>query len=340
MHKQTIINVMQGICRGDAFGFGLEFSDRNKIIQEVTYDQFHNWRTGKHGLNVELGFYSDVTEHSFGIAQALLMTETVLSRGQRFTTDLLLQKFETEYRRDEQQKGFGRQGYGSIKDWYNSETTIHELRRSQRTRLDPGNAPVMRCVPIIFAPQGRHYEYATISAISTHTNVRGIESAVLVVAAGDYLLRREGKREGLISYLKEYGTWIDPGTLDMIDALPHPSQMRKKDYVKLLGPQPTLHPPVMNGLPCASLTTAHAVIYVLKHATSAFEALKFSIELGGDVDSLAAVTVGIASGLYGPESLPEFLRTQTEGLERAKLLAERLYEKFFETIKTQTVELH
>lgn len=59
MHKQTIINVMQGICRGDAFGLGLEFSDRNKIKQEVTYDQFHNWRTGKHGLNIQPGFYSD-----------------------------------------------------------------------------------------------------------------------------------------------------------------------------------------------------------------------------------------------------------------------------------------
>ncbi|MBP6256147.1 ADP-ribosylglycohydrolase family protein [Patescibacteria group bacterium] len=340
MNKQTIINVMQGICRGDAFGFGLEFSDRNKIIQEITYDQFHNWRTGKHGLNVELGFYSDDAEQSFGITEALLATEMKMSSGQRFTTDLLIRKFKDEYDRDKQKKGFGRQGHGSIKDWYEGQKTIQEVRTSQRTRLDPGNAPVMRCVPIIFAPQERHYEYAVINAISTHENIRGIESAVLVVATGDYLLRREGTREGLIPYLKEYGTWIDTKALEMIDALPHPLQMSEKDYVTLLGPQPTLNKPVMNGLPCASLRTAYAVIYVLKHAKSAFEALKFSIELGGDIDSLAAVTVGIASGLYGPESLPGFLRTQSEGLERAKLLGERLYEKFFETQKTQTFELH
>lgn len=275
-----------------------------------------------------------------GIAEALLAVETKYVVGQRFTTDLLIRKFKDEYDRDKQKKGFGRQGHGSIKEWYEGQKAIQEVRTSQRTRFDPGNAPVMRCVPIIFAPQERHYEYAVINAISTHENIRGIESAVLVVAAGDYLLRREGTREGLIPYLKEYGTWIDAKALDMIDALPHPLQMTEEDYVKLLGPQPTLYPPVMNGLPCASLTTAYAVIYVLKHAKSAFEALKFSIELGGDIDSLAAVTVGIASGLYGHESLPEFLRTQTEGLERAAMLGERLYEKFFVPLARQEFVLH
>jgi ADP-ribosylglycohydrolase len=51
--------------------------------------------------------------------------------------------------------------------------------------------------------------------------------------------------------------------------------------------------------------------------------------MGGDVDSLAAVCTGIASGTYGTDSLPQFLFEQTEGLDRMQKLGEKLYEKFF-----------
>ncbi|USN54479.1 MAG: ADP-ribosylglycohydrolase family protein [Candidatus Peribacteria bacterium] len=47
------------------------------------------------------------------------------------------------------------------------------------------------------------------------------------------------------------------------------------------------------------MTTACCVIYILLHSETAFEALQQSIRMGGDVDSLAAVTTGILAGKDG-----------------------------------------
>ena len=52
---------------------------------------------------------------------------------------------------------------------------------------------------------------------------------------------------------------------------------------------------------------------ILKHSTDAFDALKKSIYLGGDVDSIASITSGIKAARYGLNSLPNFMIENVEG---------------------------
>lgn len=326
--KHTIINTLQGIAIGDAFGFGLEFKSRPWILEHVHFDRFISmtnpvWKTTH---SPDPGTYSDDTEHTIAVTEALLTDKP-------FSAELLLEKFRYEYETDKAHKGYPRQGHGSIEHWYTGEKTIDEIRTLQSLRDDPGNAPVMRAIPIAFTNKETLRDYAIINADVTHPNKAARQASLLTVLTAWHFLRNQGTAATLFPFLvRELADDELTRQLTVIDALPKPEQLSERDFVTLHGIQPLPYvswDPNVYGLPCAALKTALNVAYVMKHSTSAFEALKYSIRMGGDVDSLAAVCTGIACGAYGPESLPRFLFEQTEGLDRMRQLGEKIYAQFF-----------
>ncbi|MCX6755441.1 MAG: ADP-ribosylglycohydrolase family protein [Candidatus Nomurabacteria bacterium] len=326
--KQTIINTLKGVAIGDAFGVGLEFKSRFWIKENVHFDKFLNtwieWNGKKN--NIMPGAYSDDTEHTFGVIEALLSREL-------FFEELLLSKFKHEYEYDKEKKGFSRDGHGSIEKWYKGEQAIDEVRKEQAVRADPGNGPIMRCVPLIFIPLEKRWDYCYINAHSTHPGPVAYNSTLLAVVTGWHFLRNNGNADNLLEYLigffNEY--FQIKKQLQILDKLPAPDKLSEKDFLILHGEQPIPYIKFdtnVYGCPGTAMKTALNVVYILKHSSSAFDALKNSINMGGDVDSLAAVSVGIAAGKYGLDSLPQFLLEQTEGLERMEILAGKLYEKF------------
>ena len=62
-------------------------------------------------------------------------------------------------------------------------------------------------------------------------------------------------------------------------------------------------------------------MYILKQASDAFDALKKSVYLGGDVDSLAALTTGILAGRLGIKSLPTYMIEAVEGKDYLQKIA-------------------
>lgn len=325
MEKNTIVNALKGVAIGDAFGVGIEFKSRFWMAENVKFDQFINvWKDGKN--NISPGTYSDDTEHTIGVVEALLSDDT-------FSEELLLAKFRAEYENDKQAKGYPRYGHGSIEDWYTGKKTIEEVRATQVGRSDPGNAPVMRAVPLAFIPKGNVPNYCVINANSTHPHDLAIKGSLLATMVAWHFLREDGDGGNLISFLDAnlYDKEIKQ-MLQTIDELPAPYLLSEADYLFLHGEQPLPYikwDTNIYGLPCACMKTAYNVVYVMKHSRSAFDALRMSINMGGDVDSLAAVCVGIATGRYGLRSLPKFLLEKTEGLVRMEELGEKLYQKFF-----------
>ncbi len=323
MNETTIINTKKGIPIGDSFCLGIEFKSRPWILENVHFDQFVNvWKGGKN--NILPGYYSDDTEHSIGVTEALL-------DEREFTEELLLEKFKNEYETDLKAKGHHRDGHGSIEKWYLGLETIEEIRRKQASREDPGNAPVMRAVPIAFAPVQDQKRYSDINANATHPHRLARAGSYLTVLCARHLLNGNPK-ENLIKTL--LSSDIDPAIrleVSTIFRMPSPNELTHSDYLFLHGKQPLPHiswDDNIYGMPCACFKTALNVVYVLHHANNAFEALKYSARMGGDVDSLAAVCTGIASGAYGLDSLPKFMLDQTEGLERMETLGTKIYEKF------------
>jgi len=106
--------------------------------------------------------------------------------------------------------------------------------------------------------------------------------------------------------------------LNAIENLPDYEDLKDEDFKILCGNQPIEAPYFLtgiNGLPSDSKFTAGAVLYILKWSADAFDALKKSIYLGGDVDSVASITTGICAARFGLESLPKFMIENVEGKE-------------------------
>ncbi len=315
----NIKDTLLGIAIGDAFGAGIEFQDRNWIRENIDFTRFVNQREGKSGENYQPGFYSDDTEHSIGMVKALM-------DPREFSRDLLLELWKAEYEADAEEKGFPRQGHGSIKDWYEGKKKIEEIRDIQRKRNDPGNAPPMRAVPLGFASPEKINEYAVINADATHPHPKARAASILIARAAEYMILKKRKQDGVINYCQQF---IDEKeTLQLLEKanrLDRPEKLTELDYEDLCGPQPIspFKDPTRKiyGLPCASMRTAVSSLYIVKHAPDTFTGLKQATYFGGDIDSLDAICAGILGGRFGLESLPSFMLEKVEGKEKLENIA-------------------
>jgi len=326
-----IEEMLLGTAIGDAFGVGLEFQDRDWIKKNVDFSSFVNRRDKNYAHGYESGYYSDDTEHTIGLVEALLDPRP-------FSEELLLEKWKEEYEHDKKRKGFPRQGHGSIQDWYEERKTIAEVRAGQQNRSDPGNAPAMRAVPLGLLPSNLINNYAIINASATHPHPQAEAASILVARASEYMIAKEGNRNFIFDYCTQFIS--HPETLQYLEEimnLPELDKLTKAGFEKLCGPQPIPHfiTRKVKGLPGTSMRTAGAALYTIKHSSNTFSALKNAIYLGGDVDSIAAVCTGILAGRYGLESLPQFMIKKVEGRERLHHLSLRLdtylKENYFKT---------
>jgi ADP-ribosylglycohydrolase len=330
MKNERFQTLLCALSIGDAFGAGVEFQDRDWIRQNVDFTRFVNARhkieisDDRKALFVENynpWDYTDDTEMTIGLIKALMENEP-------FTEDLLVRKWREEYEDGIRYKGYGRNGHGSMRWYYDGEKTIEEIRCFQRDRPNPGNAPAMRSVPLGLLPDHLIDEYAAINARATHPNEIAIISSQLVAHAANYLLVQEGSPTELIQYCckrvslnQEYKVY-----LAAVERLPVYSQLTETDFIILCGPQPIVPPyflPGIKGVPSDSKFTAGCVLYILKQSVDAMDALKKSVFLGGDVDSVASITTGIMAGVMGLGSLPDFMLSGVEQIEGVESLAEK-----------------
>lgn len=320
-------NIFLGIAIGDAYGAGLEFQDRNWIRANVDFSKFINKRTDINvpekaifTIDYKEWDYTDDTEMSIAVAKALMS-------GEAFSDDVLVKYFTDEYLLGFKIKGYKRNGHGAIRWLYNGEKTIEEIREMQRNKPYPGNAPPMRAIPIGFVSEDKIELYATINSSSTHPHPKGIDASILIARATRGLLIENVSKRDLISYCIKYIT--DKETIEkskLADQLPAPALLKEKDFELLCGPQPLKKAEFIEGLyglPSNAMYTAICALYLIKHSSSAFEGLKNSINIGGDVDSLASIVVGILAGKYGIDDLPKYMIENVEGVTYLKDIAQK-----------------
>jgi len=323
--KPNFEHIFLGIAIGDAYGAGLEFQDRNWIRANVDFSRFINKRSDINvpeksvfTIDYKEWDYTDDTEMSIAVAKALMS-------GQPVTDALLVKYFTDEYLLGFRTKGYKRNGHGSIRLVYSGEKGIEEIRDFQRNKSYPGNAPPMRAIPIGFVKEELIHTYATLNATSTHPHPKAIDASILVARAARGLLVDGIGHEGLIAYCLPFIT--DPetiGALEAVDRLHGPDLLEGKDFELLCGPQPLRKKEFIEGLYGLSsnaMYTAVAALYFIKHSRSAFEGLKHSIRLGGDVDSLASIVTGILAGKYGISDLPAYMIQHVEGVPYLKEVA-------------------
>lgn len=315
-----IQSLFLGIAIGDAFGAGVEFQDRDWIRSNVDFREIVNVRSQiqvpadkieAFTNHYKPWDYTDDTEMTIGVAKAL-------SSGQPFNVDLLMREWTREYENGKQTKGFGRNGHGSISWYYEGKMGIEAVRNFQNGRPNPGNAPAMRSVPIGLVDPAKINQYCEANAHATHPNLIAVISSQLIAWATEYAVVRKGDLSKIIPYCQGKTTPHEEYQhyLNSIDLLPGYDDLQEVDFETLCGPQP-IQPPYfldgIKGVPSDSKFTAGCVLYVLKWGNNAFDCLKKAIRLGGDVDSVAALTTGIMGGRIGLDSLPSEFLDQVEG---------------------------
>lgn len=321
-------DLLIGIAIGDAFGAGVEFQDRDWIRANVDFSKFINAR-GDIKIeedrkkiftqNYSPWDYTDDTEMTIGVIKALLSKKT-------FSENLLVEKWTEEYQKGISEKGFGRNGHGSMSWYFNGEKTIEEIRDFQRSRFNPGNAPAMRSVPIGLMEGNLINDFAEINANATHPNINAIISSQCIARATEFLVVKKGDARNVIQYCKnhvslndEYETYFD-----QIENLGNYENLIDSDFETLCGAQPIPLPYFLSGIkgvPSDSKFTTGSVLYILKNSENAFDALRKSIWLGGDVDSVASITTGIMAGRNGLRSIPKFMLEGVEGVPYLKQIA-------------------
>lgn len=331
MDSRTILNTLTGIAIGDAFAAGIEFQDREWIRTHVDFTHFVNARhiipqneisPSVFTQNYIPWQYTDDTEMTIGLLEALLS-------GEPFTPDLLVASWTDIWNNHLQTKGYGRNGHGSMRWVFEGNMSIEEVRLFQQTRPYPGNAPVMRAVPLGFLPGELIDSYAVINADATHPHPKARAASILIARAARYMIIEKGDPERIMAYCAGFVHGIDSEMdqyLTKIDLLPAPETISEAELVILLGPQP-IEPPRfpagIKGLPSDAVLTAGAVLWVLKYAQTTMDGLKTAVYLGGDVDSVAAVCTGILAGRYGKGSIPAFMKKNTEGIDLIKIVTGR-----------------
>ena len=339
----TVKNMLVALAAADAYGTGFESKSREWICDfqnGVDFSDFIDARDcdsvkGKYRKGYFKGFVSDDTVQNIALIRALINQP-----NEPFSDSSLLKYSQQQYQQFKDKYGVARAGYGSIRWIFNKKRwSLEQVRACQRNKTDPGNATVMCAMQLGLLLPTQITEYARISADFTHPHPKARAATIGIAWAMRYFLCN-GDAKDIITYcLSKIGEESEETVeyLQRVDMLGE--QLSTDDYQLLLG-EP--HQGYMlngdgfqsyfNGLNSDAMRTCGTALYILKYSTSLMDGFKRAIEMGGDVDTLAAIVCGILAVKYGLEGFPETLcKFETEEFRQelnrlAETFAQWLYQ--------------
>ncbi len=305
---------------GDALGAGWEMSSRKDVLSQwdLVLSGFRK-REGKYGLYHQPGMYTDDYEMTMGVVNALKETSGM--------TQECLVRHWIQVAKDPT-----RDGYGSFRhvlehrneDW---RPYLEEQRIKQQQSPHPGNGPLMRQIPFLFAPDP--YKCVLTNANATHPNPLAIVSGLCLMRASQYILMENGKPPNVLQDLIGFCptlTTVEKGVVEhvvqrlrLLDVSKAPGnercdQLSDTDIETMFGP--TTCPYYQGvGIPPFAQQTMYAAVYLLKwmdNGVDAFGSLLRCISLGGDVDTLGSIVASIVLPRKGTKSLPKWIEKNIE----------------------------
>jgi len=292
---------------GDTKGAGDEFRYPDlKSYQDIPFDKYT--KSPFKDFDHSPGMSTDDT-------QTFMAVEELLISDKEFTKENLADKIVECYKRDPV-KGMYHKSFQNILDSVNSGEEFIKKINPNSIR----NGAATRAVPIGVVPDiDTVVEYAIINASLTHDTSKGRASSVAVALMSHMsfhygymycdteIFRAVHYGGDIHSYADIVRSIIIP-RVKLLDAetatyMNDVLDMKKFDPVLLFGKEHST-----KGVPCDGMRTVGAALYLLTKFTSPKDILIESVKLGGDVDSVAAISLGI--GLvtdYYVGCLPSFL---------------------------------
>eukprot|EP00468_Gymnochlora_sp_CCMP2014_P004152 CAMPEP_0167746356 /NCGR_PEP_ID=MMETSP0110_2-20121227/3668_1 /TAXON_ID=629695 /ORGANISM="Gymnochlora sp., Strain CCMP2014" /LENGTH=308 /DNA_ID=CAMNT_0007631113 /DNA_START=87 /DNA_END=1014 /DNA_ORIENTATION=- len=253
--------------------------------------------------------------------------------------------------------GIGRQGHGSIARYYYGLKSLKTIQNAQNGRENPGNAPPMRSIPFAFISDEKdeRLKLCIVNSDTTHPHPKARLASYLIATALSYLISNPSDQSSIIKHCIKVAKTLksrakeayDPETIrylmsvdELKDYHSFGARLETLPLQVLCGPLPNKYLQFGNGYSeFSSMHTLGVVLYLLKYCKGAMDGLKHSMWIGGDVDSIGALVLGIIGMWKGIEfhedaqkggkddqRLPMWMINQLEAVEYMIDLADKFAE--------------
>lgn len=289
-------NMLLSIACADAYAMATEYIKlpRDQFVRDQAL-KFEKYL--KHPVhNLRPGQYTDDTQMSIAVAETLIAGD--------LSKEAFAESFVRCYKRD-RRDGYAR-GFQSLLNSVNSGKELLERIRPESDK----NGAAMRSVPIgVLKSPERVIRIAETQARITHNTPDGVLSSQLVALMSHFSMYSSGPLQpgAVMTFL----SMMLPGKLERIAAM-----------------LPRWQGPVVG--PGVGMKTVHAVFDLITSGRTLIEMMKQLIEWGGDTDSVAAISWGIASA-RSFDKIPDFMEACLEpggkyGTEFLKDLGQKLFD--------------
>ena len=334
------LGLLTAIAIGDSFGRAFEFATKDKIEKELNLSVYSPG-LGKYpdGYKGGTGKYTDDTQMSIAIAEHMLLEKPI-------THNDYAELFLLAYNRDKR-NGYSKRIQNLLENSNNVDAFQHNIG-IQRPRNS--NGCIMRCLPLGLYPDINMLKHAcVVQASLTHPTLDCILAAQVVALSVHYLYYGSKKTyiswmtdhipSPMFNYVFDYYTLGRQVNCDAIETASYCLNVifRQSKFKKLVPSVPYTAAKYVEGkwVGGAYTTTPDATMsQILRH----------SITVGGDVDSTAAICMGLAT-LQGAKndldiSLFKNLENGQYGRDFLVGMDKKLVEKFpKEKVKPEKVKV-
>lgn len=308
--EKRFIGALLGTAVGDALGMPVEGWSAEKI--DAKFGEITNMKRGR----APKGTYTDDTQMMIAVAESLI-------ENKGFDGGAMAKKFLEHFTPE---RGYGRGTRKALANLRNGKTW-KKAGEGIYGEGSFGNGAVMRIAPVgvrYYATVERLREVAEQSAMITHAHPVGMDGAAVqayaIALALVYGLQknpRNGWRAEMIEALIKFAK-----TEKMKDVLENTRELFRKEAERELVIQELGHA----SLVFRSVPTA---IFSFLVSENFEDAVIYAVNLGGDTDTIGAMTGAIAGAHWKEEAIPEPWKEELEtgkyGREYLISLAQKLY---------------
>jgi poly(ADP-ribose) glycohydrolase ARH3 len=297
--KSKFTGALIGTAVGDALGAPVEGWSMEQV--RSAYSEGNGWK-------MSYGRYTDDTEMMIGVAESLI-------KNKGFNGADMARTFIQNY---DAKRGYGPGSKEALKRIREGESWEEASRKLFGGNGSYGNGAAMRIAPIglfYYDSAEALREIAYKSSHITHSHELGKEGAALQAFAVALAVR--GQKEGMLPGLKEFvQNNVYKSKLRRIEVLLD-KDATKKEIIAKLG----------NGM--AAFDSVPTAIYSFLRADSFEDAVIYAVSLGGDTDTIGAMTGAISGAYYGDGAIPSEWTEQLEEGEKGKSYIKRLAERLY-----------
>lgn len=242
-------------------------------FRDFEFIKINNDLTNYHHHELYTEIYKKYTDDT---QMAIAISELLLEQ-ENWTEEIVGDKFVQVFHRDKR-RGYSNRVYTALDSSKNGKEFIQSLSFQSN-----GNGSSMRAYPIGYIKDiDKLLNFCEIQAKTSHNTIEGIQCA---------------KRIALAVHFYRYGIDQQTTLIEFIN-----ETLKENEIYEVASPID------MHGYP-----TTKAVIKIVSEATSMKECLKYSIDFGGDTDTVAALSMAILSQKKGcDKTLPSFLSNELE----------------------------